>query len=235
MILYKSLSGVDYRELVMSDFVTNLKGEIRFLPALRKHYYPKYSYNFTAPQLCFLCQSLGETKSVAGTILEIGCARGETTIFLNNYMKNSGIDKRYYAIDTFSGFVKEDIEYEQKNRGKGNSYRSFRKNKKKWFDGTLQQNGINDVISVEADINTYDLSCHYPISFALLDVDLYRPMKKGLPKIYQGLASGGIIIVDDCDENDDRWDGSDQAYKEFMEELGQPIEIVFGKLGVIRK
>jgi hypothetical protein len=44
-------------------------------------------------------------------------------------MKNSGIDKKYYAIDTFSGFVKEDIEYEQGNRAKTNNYRSFRKNK----------------------------------------------------------------------------------------------------------
>lgn len=219
----------------MKNFIKNLKGEFRYLPALRKHFYPRYTYNFTAPQLCFLCHSLSETKQVKGSILEIGCARGETTIFLNNYLKNCGIDKEYIAIDTFSGFVKEDIEYEQKFRGKSSSYRSFRVNKKKWFDGTLQQNGISNVISIQADINQYDLSRHYPISFALLDVDLYRPMKKSLPELYQALESGGIIIVDDCDENDDRWDGSDQAYKEFMEEIGQPIEIVYGKLGVIRK
>ena len=165
----------------------------------------------------------------------MGCARGETTIFLKNYMKNSGIEKSYYAIDTFSGFVEEDIEYEQKNRGKTNRYRSFRKNKKKWFDGTLDQNDFSDVISIQADINEYDLSRHYPVSFALLDVDLYRPMKSGLSKLYQGLEPGGIIIVDDCDENDARWDGADQAYKEFMQEIGQPVDIVLGKLGVIRK
>ena len=68
-----------------------------------------------------------------------------------------------------------------------------------------------------------------------LDVDLYRPMKSGLSKLYQGLEPGGVIIVDDCDENDARWDGADQAYKEFMQEIGQPVDIVLGKLGVIRK
>jgi len=219
----------------LKGFFKNLKGEIRYLPALRKHYYPLYRYNFTAPQLCFLCQSLEETKPTTGSILEVGCSRGETTIFLNNYMKNSGIDKQYYAIDTFSGFVKEDIEFEQKIRNKLNSYKSFSFNKKKWFDGTLQQNGFGKVISIQADINQYDLSKHSPVSFALLDVDLYRPMKKGLPELYQALQPGGIIIVDDCNDKDIRWDGSDQAYKEFMEEIGQPIEIVYEKLGIIRK
>jgi len=219
----------------MKDFTSKLVDEIRFLPAFRKYFYPKYRYNFSAPQLCFLCQTLGATKSVTGSIFEVGCARGETTIFLKNYMKNSGIEKSYYAIDTFSGFVEEDIEYEQKNRGKTNRYRSFRKNKKKWFDGTLDQNDFSDVISIQADINEYDLSRHYPVSFALLDVDLYRPVKSGLSKLYRGLEPGGVIIVDDCDENDARWDGADQAYKEFMQEISQPVDIVLGKLGIIRK
>lgn len=219
----------------MKDFIRKLKGDILFIKKFRKYFYPKYSYNFTAPQLCYLCSAISETRAVDGNILEIGCAKGETTIFIKNYMQNTGIVKPYYAIDTFSGFVQDDINYERKVRGKSTKYGQFRINKKKWYDGTLAQNGYPDVYSIKADINDYDLSAHEPIAFALLDVDLYRPMKKALPELYRSLASGGIIVVDDCDENDHRWDGSDQAYKEFMSEIGKEIEIVHGKLGIIRK
>ena len=44
-----------------------------------------------------------------------------------------------------------------------------------------------------------------------------------------------MIVVDDCDPNDFRWDGSDQAYKEFMKEIDQPAVVVHRKLGVIKK
>jgi hypothetical protein len=39
--------------------------------------------------------------------------------------------------------------------------------------------------------------------------------------------------VDDCDSKETVWDGSDQAYKEFMQEINQPVQIVHGKLGIV--
>ena len=60
-------------------------------------------------------------------------------------------------------------------------------------------------------------------------------MKKSLGEIYKALSTGGMLVVDDCDPNDTHWDGADQAYKEFMKEIGQPIEILHGKLGIVRK
>jgi len=64
---------------------------------------------------------------------------------------------------------------------------------------------------------------------------LYRPMKKALPELYQVLSPNGIIVVDDCDSKNIQWDGSDQAYKEFMIERGLPIQIMHSKLGIIKK
>ena len=43
------------------------------------------------------------------------------------------------------------------------------------------------------------------------------------------------MVVDDCDSTNFRWDGADQAYKEFMEEIGEPTQIIHGKLGIIKK
>jgi hypothetical protein len=43
------------------------------------------------------------------------------------------------------------------------------------------------------------------------------------------------MVVDDCDAEHMRWDGSDQAYKEFMTGMGRPARILHGKLGFIQK
>ncbi len=207
-----------------------------FHTPFRKNFFPNYDYNFTPPQLCFLCQCIEDTRHIKGAIAEIGCAGGSTTVFLNKYLDAQDITKTFYAIDTFAGFVSRDIEYEVSNRGKSaGMFASFRLNRKKWFDGTMQQNGINRVRSIQANVNEYDLKTLGPISFALLDVDLYRPMKKSLRELYEVLSPGGMIIVDDCNPYDFRWDGSDQAYKEFMKEINQPARVVHGKLGMIRK
>lgn len=199
--------------------------------------YAKYDhlYNFTVPQLIFLCQCIEEVREVKGDIAEIGAYEGRTTVFINKYLDAQEIDKKYYAIDTFSGFVQQDINYEVSTRQKDPSLYTGFKTSKKAFDITMNRNGIRRVTSIQADVNKYDLTSVGNLCFALLDVDLYRPMKKSLKELYDALSPNGIIIVDDCDTKSEAWDGSDQAYKEFMQELNQPIEITLGKLGIVRK
>ena len=211
--------------------------ELQFYSPFRKNFFPKYAYNFNVPELCFLAQCIQDTKDIEGAVIEVGCHTGATTVFLNRLMDDIGLEKTYYALDTFSGFTAEDTEFEVAHRGKRNDYfaGAFEVNKKRWFDGTMQLNGINRVRSIETDVNNYPLASHGPYSFALIDVDLYKPMKKCLKEIYQAMSPNGIIVVDDCNENNMRWDGSDQAYKEFAAEIGQPIRIVHTKLGILRK
>jgi hypothetical protein len=152
-------------------------------------------------------------------------------------MDSQGIEKKYYAIDTFSGFVPEDLDYEVSKRQKKTSFYSgaFQKNMKKWFDYTIYRNGINRVVSIQADVNKYDLRTLGPLSFVLLDVDLYRPMKKSIEELYDVLTPNGIIVMDDCDGEDMRWDGSAQAYREFMKKINQSVQVVHGRLGIVRK
>ena len=211
--------------------------EIQFYSPFRHNFFPKYGYNFTVPQLMFLCESLGETRDVPGAVVEIGCHNGATTVLFNRLMDDLGMQKDYYAIDTFSGFTSEDVDFEVQHRGKqGKLFAgAFEVNNRRWFDGTMAQNNIRRVESIQADANKLDMAIHAPYSFALLDVDLYKPTRKCLGEIYEAMSPNGIIIVDDCDETDMRWDGADQAYKEFAAEIGHPVQIIQGKLGVLRK
>jgi hypothetical protein len=193
-----------------------------------------YPYLFEPKQLIFLTEYIKATRSVPGCFVEAGCAFGATTVFLTKFMNSEGIERDYYAIDTFSGFVDEHAEYEIKNRGKPASLTGhFTENMKVWFDRSMTLHDVKRVKSVQSDVTKFNFSAIAPIAFCLLDVDLYKPIKDVLPKIYGAMSPGGIIVVDDCTATG-FWDGALQAYEEFVQQKGLSKEIVAEKLGIIR-
>ena len=189
---------------------------------------PRYTFNFDPSQLAFLCECLTETAAVPGCVIEAGCFAGETTVYLNRHMSVAGIEKPYYAIDTFGGFVKSQAAHEVKARVKPPTFDGFALNSQRWFDRTMQINRIQRVRSIKADVAELDFSTLAPIAFCLLDVDLYLPTQAALPRIVSALAPGGILVVDDCQPNN-LFDGAHQAFIEFG-----GSEIRQRKLGVIR-
>jgi hypothetical protein len=168
--------------------------------------------------------------------VEVGCHVGSTTIFLNQHMNFSGIEKPYIALDTFAGFQRSDIRYEVGRRGKSGKALSgaFVLNSKRDFDKAMQINGIERVRSIDADAKTFDFAGLGKISFALVDLDLYLPTKTVLDRIYGQLAEGGTLVVDDCAPHG-LWDGAYQAYMDFVSKEGLKPEIVLNKLGIIKQ
>jgi O-methyltransferase len=192
---------------------------------------------FNPNQLHFFVQQLDATRDVPGGILEIGCAYGATTAFLKRHMAAEAIEKRYTCVDTFKGFTAADVVYERAERGKTYPYDDFRANSKRRFKRTLRMNHISGVEVEQCDIREFDLGVLAPLAFCLLDVDLYRPTAGALPRIWEGLSPGGVIVVDDCDPEpaDDAFDGAGAAFREFASKIEQPTQVVYGKLGVLRK
>ena len=68
-----------------------------------------------------------------------------------------------------------------------------------------------------------------------MDIDLYKPIRACLPRLYNALEPNGLIVVDDCDPKNPHYDGAYYAYIEFVESQNLPIEIFGTKLGLIRK
>lgn len=189
---------------------------------------------FTPQQLVFLAKMVEMRRTIDGSFLEIGCAFGATTVFLAKYLEEIGGRQPYCAIDTFSGFVDRDIEHERRKYGRDEKLRSiFRRNDVEWFKASLQENGVTNVDVVQADATTIDYRDKAPIAFCLLDIDLYLPTMTVLPKVYDSLAPGGIIIVDDCEP--DGWWGAHDAYAEFCKSLDRQPEIRHEKLGLLQK
>jgi predicted O-methyltransferase YrrM len=206
--------------------------------------YVLYPYMFSPRQLRVFMECLDETAKVEGAVLEIGCAYGATTAFLYRYLMEAEIHREYICIDTFAGFTNEDISYEKNYRNKQYSYTDSFPNDVALFKRTLAEQGIRDIRVIKEDIANVDIASLPRLSFCLLDVDLYKPVKAGLAKIYPLLNPGGICIVDDCwaekkhpahPRLPDKFDGALDAYREFLAEHQMEEIIVEHKLGVIKK
>jgi O-methyltransferase len=200
----------------------------------RNLFFSNYPYMYQPNQLVVLTQCISAVRNVPGCFVEAGCAYGATSVFLNKFMSNESIERDYFAFDTFSGFVREHVDHEIKNRGKSDFLRDvFSDNKKSWFDQTMRLNNLNRVKSFQQDVTKFDFSTIAPIAFCLLDLDLYEPTKYALRKIYDAMSPGGIVVIDDC-QADTPWDGAYQAYEEFLIENDLPKKITAVKLGIIR-
>jgi predicted O-methyltransferase YrrM len=205
-----------------------------FKTPLWRYFLPVTKFDMSVSQLNFILECIGSISN-AGSVLEIGVGGGASSVRINQFLQSQPLARQFYAIDTFYGFTKEDIEFEQKQRNKKDDYLYYRSNSKEWYEKTLKSNGINDAVVFQADAKNFDYSKVSPIAFCLFDVDLFQPTEFVLPILYSLLVPGGIIVVDDCSADESIYDGAAQAYQNFCREIGVNPEVVFEKLGVIRK
>jgi len=202
---------------------------------LHRAIFARYDYMFRPVELAFLTECLTKTheRGLTGPILEIGCAAGATTVYLDKHLSYMGDDREYVCIDTFAGFTQEDIDVEIERGHDASQYNYvFKAYRKPWFDQTMENNGVTRVRSIQADANTFDFSQFDKISFCLIDVDLKRPVERSLAGIVDRMAPGGIIVIDDCKPNN-LFDGALAGYTESVERIGYPVDVRFDMLGVI--
>lgn len=195
---------------------------------------PYYAESLEPATLAFLVNAIDETRPLGGSIVEIGVARGMTSVFLNEHMRAREDSRRYLCIDTFSGFTEADVAYEVTHRGKTRGfYSGFSYNSPDIFRRNLSRYPNVEVLQKDANFVTKDDTG--PIAVALIDVDLYLPIKNALSAIYEALIPGGYIVVDDVSKDGTIYDGARAAYLEFCRERGMPVEIICTNGGVVRK
>jgi O-methyltransferase len=196
---------------------------------------PRYSFGIDPIQLAFLVDAIDKTRHLAGNIVEVGVARGMTTVFLKTHMQRSGDARRYICADTFSGFVSEHIEYERNERGKTDSaLNGFAYLDVDVFRRNMRRCGFDDVKIVQKDCAALTKDDVGDISVALLDVDLYLPTKRAIGTIYDALLPGGIMMVDDV-KMGVPYDGAGAAYFEFCKAANIAPQLVGDKGGVLFK
>lgn len=204
-------------------------------PFLQRIAFPTYKYKVSPGELAFICDGIDRTKPVGGCVLEIGVAKGDTSAFILEHMRSTGDDRPVYLIDTFSGFTGDSVDHETTARSKAHpQFDGFRYTDPHILRKALQRCGYANFNIIQNDAAKIDYTVLGPISVVLLDIDLYKPTKEALNRIWPLLTSPGFICIDDC-YPDTQWDGALQAYEEFISENKLSKMIVGGEGGTITK
>jgi O-methyltransferase len=203
------------------------------LPGINKIGAPSYPYKITPGQLAHIVNSIDATKGNGGCIVERGVARGMTSLFIAQHLKDSGDDRILYLLDTFSGFDAPSIEFEVNQRGKdAREFSAFRYGDQGIFEHQIGASDFPNIRIIKADASTFDYTSIGPIDVALLDIDLYKATKSAAKGITPLLSPNGSLLIDDCMANTP-WDGSLQAYKEICQELNLKEQYTGSKGGVV--
>jgi O-methyltransferase len=203
-------------------------------PLLRRLMSPKYRYKVSPGQLAALVGLIDATRQTGGSVIEIGVANGRTSVFLLEHLETTGDPRHVLLFDTFNGFTAESVDFEVAHRGKiAKHYNTFRYGDEQRLRNQLTSLGYHHFEIFPGDASEFDWSTVAPIAVVHLDIDLYVPTKAVLDNIWPHIVPGGGIVIDDCREGP--YDGSLQAYQEFIAEHGMPFERAGSKGGVLRK
>jgi len=204
-------------------------------PLMRRLMAPRYGYKVDPGQLCAMINFIDATKSAGATIAEVGVAQGDTSTFLLQHLVTTSDPRTLHLFDTFAGFTEQSVNYEVSVRNKPEKeYDLFRYGDEAQFSRNLKKAGYERFKTIKGDAAAFDWSQIEPIGAVLLDIDLYQPTIDVLEAVYPHLIEGGGVVVDDC-LADTPFDGSLQAYEEFISRHNLPFERVGQKGAVIRR
>ena len=134
------------------------------------------------------------TNGIEGDVVEFGCYVGTTSVFLADTLKST--TKRLYLYDSFEGLPPKTSEDESPAGMQFKTGELFA-TKKTLIKNLKQANVPMPIITKGwfSDLQSTDVPSK--IAFAFLDGDYYHSVKDPLMLIWNYLAPGATIIVDD--------------------------------------
>ncbi|MDE2882491.1 MAG: class I SAM-dependent methyltransferase [Acidobacteriota bacterium] len=204
-------------------------------PVLRAPLLPRYPYWVDPGTLAEMIRLIDEPRTREGAIVEVGVARGITSVFLLEHLRTTGDPRPLVMIDTFSGFTAEDIRHETAHRDRRRrDLANFSYGSACALRHSLKRLGYRNFRIIAGDCATVDWREIGPIAALLCDVDLYQPTLATLEAAWPLLLPHGGIVVDDCVEP--HWaDGSLEALLRFIKAKGLPFQRVGGKAARLTK
>lgn len=162
---------------------------------------------------------LEQTRSVPGAVVECGVFRGSTLITSALYLKQKGVEKQVYGLDSFEGFgdeVKVDLEL----GGKGSAVKKvggFCETSYHEVSDAITLFGLGSMVKLVPGFfrdSLPGLSSLGSVSFLHLDCDLYESYKECLGFFYPRLSAGAVVLMDEY--TDPKWPGAKKAVDEFL-------------------
>ncbi len=201
----------------------------RLLAPLR---YPHPVPELGADRLYLYLDALWRSRALPGAVVEIGCFQCATSAWAFRFLQSIGAPRPYLCFDTFSGFPAEQFDNDVRLGTNASHRGGFRANSPELVRQLLEQWQCGAIQLVQADIVALPATAlPDAIAVALIDVDLETPTLAALEKVYARLVPAGVILVDDCTEND-MFRGARVAYQRFVADHGLPERYAFG-MGVV--
>ena len=154
-------------------------------------------------------------RNVPGSILELGCHNGNTTIMIQRLLKLNNLKREVVVYDSFKGFP--DVAHEaDKGWGKeGDLKTSVSKFKK-----VLKRAKV-PLPRIEKGFFSDIPESKFPpkIAFVFFDGDLYQSTLDALARVHRKMSPGGVIVFDDFkNPQQNMYPGVEKACKVFYGE-----------------
>jgi len=160
---------------------------------------------------------------VEGAVAELGVYKGHSSAVIGHYANKFG--RRMYLLDTFAGFVKEQVE----SRLSENAKEAFRDVSLEYAQQTVGFSEFFEWIVGPFPESITPALREEKFCFVSLDCDLYEPILAGLRFFYPRLSPGGLIFVHDYSSG--HWPGATRAMDQFIDESGAGYVLLPDKSG----
>lgn len=150
-----------------------------------------------------LCQAVEMTQNLPGDFVEIGVFTGSSALVTQLHMRNRGVLRRCWLLDTYSGFD-YDTARESADIIWSNTHAFIAQGAPLTPQGSIEllsrlMEGIgHDVRFVQNNICVDEIPDEIEsIALANIDVDLYEAVLRALNKVAPKMVHRGVIVVED--------------------------------------
>lgn len=165
---------------------------------------------------------LSIVDNIEGDIIEVGIFKGDTSEIIAEHIKSKKLDKLYFGLDTFTGYVEEDLIG-------ANEASKINQKTNRWHASKL---GVEDRLSKYSKIvSIYEGDCKIVIpnlisksiiktlSFVYIDCNLYAPSIAAMRDLYPKMSKGSVLAIDEHLVG-----GETKAIKEFAKEVNRELK-----------
>ena len=152
-------------------------------------------------------------ENIPGNVAELGVFRGDFAVLINAAFP----DRTIHLFDTFEGFPAEDVEIEQAqglSRAKAGDFSETAadmvEQRLPYPERAVFHKGYFPA--------TFDGCEEKTFAFVSVDADLYAPTAAALPRFFDRLSPGGVLLIHDV--NGTQFSGAGKAVREFCAERG---------------
>ena len=160
--------------------------------------YPLISEQITQPRLEVVLSQLEKVLQIGvpGDVVEFGCYIGTTSLFIRRLLDVCGSDKAFHVYDSFEGLPPKTSQ-DESPAGLQFKAGELLATKKQLIKNLRQANVPMPVIKKGWFSDLTERNVPERIAFAFLDGDYYHSIRDPLMLIWNHMAPGAIIVVDD--------------------------------------